>query len=245
MRGIRINIIFFFSVISALTLFGQNENKINLFSENTTFQGLGISPYLDMITSPAVPARVQNGLMPDQRTPRMVDSYAQTVAISMLTIFYEYRTNLLEPSDNFALAVSVLPALGLSITRPVKSLNGIDGFGHVQLAFLGKLYLGQLATQRSSNDYGVNIGIGYELNKIGILNMGNHGSHEKIPNPIFFMPTVSLSLNTLRNRSPVEFNVKVGRGSVDYVDLDGFGFPIIPKKVTSAYSLRLAAIYFY
>jgi hypothetical protein len=235
-------IIIILTLLSSSVLFGQVESKPQLFSKGDVFHGIGVSSFVDLITSPAVPARVQNGVLPDQRSPRMVDSYAQTVATSMLTIFYEYRANIFEPSDNLAVGISALPAVGLSYSRPAEALNGIEGFGHLQLALLGKVYIGQSATKNKSNNYGINIGLGYEVNKIGLVSNRNYQSHEEVPNPIFLMPTLSLGLNTVRYGAPVELNVKVGRGPVNYVEYDRFGFPI-QRRATSSFSLRLAVIY--
>jgi hypothetical protein len=225
----------------SFNLSSQNEEK-KLLEKYPLFHSIGFSTFLDLMRSPIEPAIVQNGFLPDQETPRMVNSFAQSEAFSFGTLIYEVRANLKEISDNAAFGIGLTPAIGFSFVDPVAGLNGVSGLGHVQLAGMAKIIFGQMATRRSASDYGVTIGAGYELNKIGMISQSPKSEGEQIPNSLWLMPTVSIGINAYRYGAPVEFNIKIGRGSADYYDLDRLGTQI-PRQAGSAYSLRLAVFY--
>lgn len=219
----------------------QNE-EIKLFDKYSLFHSIGFSTLLDLMRTPVEAAKIHNGFLADEVTPRIKESYAQSEAFSFGTMIYDVRVNIKEISDNAAFGIGLTPAVGFSLVEPVAGLNGVSGLGHIQVAGMAKIIFGHMATRRSSGDYGVTIGAGYELNKIGMISQSPKNNLEDIPNSWWLMPTVSIGINAYRYGAPVEFNIKIGRGNADYYDLDRFG-DAISQQAGSAYSLRFAVFY--
>jgi hypothetical protein len=143
---------------------------------------------------------------------------------------------------NLALAVSAQIAAGFGSTYAASEYAAsAEGFGNFQIPVMLRLYYGASATHAAQDDFGVNIGAGYELNKIGVLNFGEDRNPDL--NRAWIMPTVALGVHFYRGSSPMEVNLKYGFGPIQNQKIDNFGNPIPGRRTTRANSIKLSFTY--
>ena len=150
---------------------------------------------------------------------------------------------------NLALAMSAQIAAGFGSTYAASEYAAsAEGFGNFQIPVMLRLYYGASATQAAQDDFGVNIGAGYELNKIGVLNFGENRNRDKNsdappPQQAWIMPAVALGVHFYRGSSPMEVNLKYGFGPIQNQKIDNFGNPIPGRRTTRANSIKLSFTY--
>jgi hypothetical protein len=205
------------------------------------------SYFVDFINSPLETGyRIFSDIASDdvttitRRDPIAVKSGYQ----SFLSIGIEPRLNLKEIKDNLAIAISAPVALGFGNAFPVNNARGSTGFGHVQVPILVKLYSGAGSTFDADDDFGISLGGGLELNKIGLFDFQNQGQgSEEVPNNAWVMPAVSLGVHFYRGYNPMEVNLKYGFGPIETQRIDGFGNVLFPEINSRASSVKLSLIY--
>ncbi|MDB4161895.1 hypothetical protein N9772_05985 [Bacteroidia bacterium] len=209
--------------------------------------GVGSTLYFDFITSPLSYTTIEFKDPPIRpggpNVIRLEPAAVQTSYNSFYSLSFEPRYNIFEPADNFAFAALSPITLGFGQSRPAdESVKGAFGFGHVQLDFLASIYYGYNATIRSEESFGVHFGIGYELNKIGLLNLNPELNQENV-NKAWIMPVTRVGVQFYRV-APVEVYIKYGFGPRENQLIDGNGNDLNEGKIVRrASSLKLAIVY--
>lgn len=213
--------------------------------QNRLFLGISSTFFIDFITGPLtegeiITKKVINNIPTDVSEP----TAEQTAYQSFYSIGITPRYNLKELSDKAAIALSAPLSIGFGNSGAANNdVNGAQGFGNFQLPLLLNLYYGAEATNRSVEDFGLNIGAGLELNKIGIFNFGTMGAEEP-NNKAWIMTSIQAGAQFYRGYSPVEVNLKYGFGQLQEQFIDQFGNRLLDgKKVTRASSLKLSITY--
>lgn len=227
-------------LISQSTAFTDYEERL--------FIGIGNSLFLDFISSPLTYTSIEFSDPP--LTPggpnviREEPAAVQTNYSSVYTVSFEPRYNLLEPTDNFAFAATAPISIGFGQSRPTdNSVQGAFGFGNWQLAMMASMYYGNSATKRAEEEFGFNLSAGYEVNKIGVINLDPEGNSREI-NKAWIMPTTRIGVQFYRGYTPVEVYVKYGFGPRQDQLIDGNGNNLnAGKSVKRASSLKLAIVY--
>lgn len=211
------------------------------------FLGTASTFYIDFVTSPLSTQEVRVGAQPDPNDPtQTIDVFAevpkQTQYISYFSFGLEPRYNFKEFGDDIAIAISAPVTIGFGQSFAANDdVIGNGGFGSLQLPILGKIYMGAASTYRSNQDFGINLGAGFEVNKIGIVNFGSF--EEANSNPAWIMPTVAGGIHFWRGNSPMEVNFKYGFGGRDTYRFDKFGSVLAAPRTTRASSIKLTFIY--
>jgi hypothetical protein len=209
--------------------------------------GIGSTLYLDFIASPLSYTTIEFQDPPIRpggpNVIRLEPAAVQTSYNSFYSLSFEPRYNILEPADNFSFAALAPLTLGFGQSGPTdESVKGAYGFGHVQLDLLATVYYGYNATIRSEESFGLHFGIGYELNKIGLLNLNPELNQEKLNKP-WIMPVTRVGAQFYRV-APVEVYVKYGFGPRENQLIDGNGSDLNEGKIVRrASSLKLAIVY--
>jgi len=205
------------------------------------FLGLSNSFYVDFINSPLT--TYQKEYAEPGGGVRYEDAAAQTGYTSFFTIGIEPRYNVLDISDNFVGAVSSGVNFGFGQTYNANDrAASASGFGNIQIPVLVRLYFGAGSTFDANDDFGVNIGAGYELNKIGLINFSSIEGDADL-NPAWVMPAVTGGVTFYRGTSPVEVNLKYGFGPIQNQLVDQFGNRLTQRVSTRANSIKLSLIY--
>lgn len=239
MRHLSVLILAFISV----TIFAQSNDIRDRF-----FLGTASSFYIDFATTPLSSTRLRVGAEPDPNDPtKTIDKFAdvptQSQYISYFSFGLEPRFNIKEFSDDLAFAVSAPLTIGFGQSFAAnESVNGIDGFGSVQLPVMAKLYLGTGSTYETNQEFGLNVGGGIELNKIGIINIGG-SLEESNARTSWVMPVVAGGVHFWRGASPMEVNLKYGFGKKESYNYDKYGQPLTIPRITRASSIKLTFIY--
>lgn len=227
-------------LISSTTTFTDYQNRL--------FLGIGNSLFLDFISSPLSYTSIQFSDPPlttgGPNVIREEPAAVHTSYNSFYTVSLEPRYNLLEPADNFAFAASAPLSFGFGQSAPTdNTVQGAFGFGNLQLAMMASMYYGCNATKRSEADFGFNLSAGFELNKIGLINLDPSGNTRDINKP-WIMPTTRVGVQFYRGYNPVEVYVKYGFGERQDQLIDGFGNNLnAGKSVKRSSSLKLAIVY--
>ncbi|MFT5055829.1 MAG: hypothetical protein ACI80H_000534 [Pseudoalteromonas distincta] len=204
------------------------------------YLGLSNSFYVDFITSPVGTFKIEYA--EPGGGVRYEDAAVQTSYLSYFTIAIEPRYNLVDFKENLALAMSAQLAVGFGSTYAASEYAAsAEGFGNIQIPLMLRLYYGASATHAAQDDFGVNIGAGYELNKIGLLNFRDDRNPDK--NRAWIMPAVALGVHFYRGSSPMEVNLKYGFGPIQNQKIDNFGNPILGRRTTRANSIKLSFTY--
>jgi len=212
------------------------------------FIGIGNSLYLDYINSPLTYTEVEFTDPPT--TPggpnviRKEPAAVHTKYLSVYTISLEPRYNLIEPANNLSLAAVAPLSIGLGQSGPTdNTVQGAIGFGNVQLAVLGSMFYGNSATRNAEENFGFNLGAGFEVNKIGLINLDQSQNSDNI-NKAWIMPTTRVGVQFYRGYAPVEVYIKYGFLPRQDQFIDGFGEDLLEGKlVKRAYSLKLSIVY--
>ena len=209
--------------------------------------GVGSTLYLDFITSPLRYSTIEFQDPPIRpggpNVIRLEPAAVQTSYNSFYSMSFEPRYNIFEPADNFSFAAIIPLALGFGQSGPAdESVIGALGFGHVQLDLLASVYYGHNATIRSEESFGVHCGIGYEVNKIGLLNLNPEFNRDNL-SKAWIMPVTRIGVQFYRV-APVEVYVKYGFGQRENQLIDGNGNDLNEGKIVRrASSLKLAIVY--
>src|SRR5690348_6433050 len=94
-------------ILTGFTLTGGAQNFKDRY-----FSSVGFSPCLDFVTAPA------QVICPAYRTDHLdtVCFLHQNTGVGIISIAYEGRYNILQPSDNFAVSIKGKPTLSLAIS---------------------------------------------------------------------------------------------------------------------------------
>lgn len=219
----------------------EYDTKSDFFDyKKRLYLGLNNSFYVDFITSPVGTFQIEYA--EPGGGVRYEDAAVQSRYLSYFTIGIEPRYNLVDFKKNLALAVSAQIAAGFGSTYAASEYAAsAEGFGNFQIPVMLRLYYGASATHAAQDDFGVNIGAGYELNKIGVLNFGEDRNPDL--NRAWIMPTVALGVHFYRGSSPMEVNLKYGFGPIQNQKIDNFGQPILGRRKTRANSIKLSFTY--
>ena len=215
--------------------------------ESRLFLGVGSTLYLDRITSPLTYTSIQFQDPPlspgGPNVIREEPAAVQTYYDSYYSLSFEPRYNIFEPADNIAFAALAPLTVGFGQSAPADlSVKGAFGVGHLQMDLLASVYYGYNATIRSEESFGVHFGIGYELNKIGLLNLDPELNQEDL-NKAWIMPVTRVGVQFYRF-APVEVYVKYGFGPRENQLVDGNGNNLNEGKIVRrASSLKLAIVY--
>jgi len=205
------------------------------------YLGLNNSFYVDFITSPLGTFKIENNNVGGGI--RYDDAAVQTSYLSYFTIAIEPRYNLIDIKENLALAVSAQIAAGFGSTYAASEYAAsAEGFGNFQIPVMLRLYYGASSTHAAKDDFGVNIGAGYELNKVGVLNFGAENRNPDL-NRAWIMPAVTAGVHFYRGSSPMEVNLKYGFGPIQNQKIDNFGNPLRGRHTTRANSIKLSFTY--
>lgn len=205
------------------------------------FVGLNNSFYVDFITSPLGVFQLEYA--EPGGGVRYEDAAVQTSYSSFFTIAVEPRYNLVDIQENLALAVSAQLAAGFGSTYAAsENAANAEGFGHFQIPVLLRLYYGASSTRGANDDFGINVGAGYELNKVGVINFGG-GQNNPDLNRAWVMPAVTAGVHFYRGSSPMEVNLKYGFGPMQNQTVDNFGNPLRGRFTTRANSIKLSFTY--
>ena len=226
----------------------EYDTKSDFFDyKKRLYLGLNNSFYVDFITSPVGTFQIEYA--EPGGGVRYEDAAVQSRYLSYFTIGIEPRYNLVDFKKNLALAMSAQIAAGFGSTYAASEYAAsAEGFGNFQIPVMLRLYYGASATQAAQDDFGVNIGAGYELNKIGVLNFGENRNRDKNsdappPQQAWIMPAVALGVHFYRGSSPMEVNLKYGFGPIQNQEIDNFGNPIPGRRTTRANSIKLSFTY--
>ena len=226
----------------------EYDTKSDFFDyKKKLYLGLNNSFYVDFITSPVGTFQIEYA--EPGGGVRYEDAAVQSRYLSYFTIGIEPRYNLVDFKKNLALAMSAQIAAGFGSTYAASEYAAsAEGFGNFQIPVMLRLYYGASATQAAQDDFGVNIGAGYELNKIGVLNFRENRNRDKnsdVPPPqqAWIMPAVALGVHFYRGSSPMEVNLKYGFGPIQNQEIDNFGNPIPGRRTTRANSIKLSFTY--
>ncbi len=228
-----------------------------LISEFTSFKdykrrlflGFGNTLFLDFITSPLTYTNIQYFDPPinpgGPNVPRYEKAAVQTSYSSIYTLSLEPRYNLIEPLVDLSFAAVAPLSIGLGQTGPTDEyvVQGGFGFGNIQFALLAAMYYGCNSTKNADRDFGINLAAGYEVNKIGVINVSSE-PNTGVFNQIWGMPTARVGVQFYRGYTPVEIYIKYGFGRVQDQFIDGNGNNLIAGKLAKrATSLKLAIVY--
>jgi hypothetical protein len=218
----------------------EYDTKSDFFDyKKRLYLGLNNSFYVDFITSPVGTFQIEYA--EPGGGVRYEDAAVQSRYLSYFTIGIEPRYNLVDFKKNLALAMSAQIAAGFGSTYAASEYAAsAEGFGNFQIPVMLRLYYGASATHAAQDDFGVNIGAGYELNKIGVLNFGEDRNPDL--NRAWIMPAVALGVHFYRGSSPMEVNLKYGFGPIQNQKIDNFGNEI-PGHTTRANSIKLSFTY--
>lgn len=228
------------SLITSTTPFTDYKSRL--------FIGIGNSLFLDYISSPLTYTSIEYSDPP--LTPggpnviREEPAAVHTSYNSIYSVSFEPRYNLLEPADNFAFAANSAVSLGFGPSGPTdNTVQGAVGFANLQLAMMASVYYGNNATKRADENFGLNLSAGFEVNKIGLINLDPSLSNRDINRP-WIMPTTRVGVQFYRGYTPVEVYVKYGFGPRQDQLRDGFGNNLgAGKSIRRASSLKLAIVY--
>ena len=107
---------------------------------------------------------------------------------------------------------------------------------------MARLYFGAGSTFFELDDFGINVGAGYEFNKLGVFNFSSEPQASGI-NKAWLMPAITGGVSFVRGISPVEVNLKYGFGPIQDQLIDGEGNRLTSKRTTRATSLKLSLVY--
>lgn len=125
------------------------------------FSSLGFSPCLDFVYAPA------QVICPAYRIDHSdtVCFLHQNTGVGIISIMYEGRYNIIQPSDNFAVSIKGKPTLSLAISN--------SGMGAFYLPIGAGVEIGDGATYQTTSSIGFTLTAGYSLNVLPLLKSGD------------------------------------------------------------------------
>lgn len=214
------------------------------------FMALSTSTYTDLIVTPLKFYYGATGNTDQQGNPTFAEIPYQTQQLNIVSIGMEPRLNLKEFDDNSSISISAPVSFGIgnSFSAAGEDLivRGINGFGSIQVPLLFKLNLGNGSTYTTEKDYGFSAGAGFELNKVGLINLTELSRKY---NKAFVLPCLSAGFTFMRGDTPMEINFKYAFGKVRTQEYDpqggilkdNNGIPYI--RNTRGQSLKLSFVY--
>ncbi len=151
---------FTLALLALITFVSVNDVKS---ASDRIFHAFGTAIYTDFAASPVVKYNYVTEIYNSNTgfyEPTTVSAYAQNNGFSVLTLIYEFRYNLHEISDNFAISLNATPALG------VLALTSGEGFGTLNFPLMVGLEFGAGSTYNSSANAGGFFHAGIEFNKM-------------------------------------------------------------------------------
>lgn len=138
--------------------------------------------------------------------------YRSASSVSVYTIIYNARLNVLEPSDNLAVSASVAPALGVNFSE--------IGIGSINVPLTVNLDFGAGATYHTTHNAGGTFGLGVEYNKIGLIPTGDVAADDYQTS--WVQPVVIAGVRYWNRKNNLrEINFKFGMGDArDYREYD-------------------------
>jgi hypothetical protein len=174
----RLATLFFLSL--AVFSFGQEKEHKRLF------QSIGLSaPFVDWMKSPVqfitYPIEVQSPISTISATHPEYSADSRLYGLSLATFSYGFRYNILELSENKAIGISAIPAIGLSFFRIYsnaggiynKNQNPIGGYGNFTIPILLEYEFGAGATADANLRHGGMIGIGLDYTLLPLSKSSN------------------------------------------------------------------------
>jgi len=212
------------------------------------FLAFTASTYTDLIISPLKYHYAPTGNTNQSGNPTSANIPFQSIQYNIISLGIEPRYNLKEFDDNTALTVASPISFGIGTTGPVDDIKvqGVRGFGSIQIPIIMKLFLGNGSTYRTQKDFGFNIGGGLEFNKIGLINLSGETNQFNSP---FVMPCITTGVVLMRGDTPMEINFKYGFSQFKTQDtngqgdllLDNFGVPT--ERKVRGQTLKLSFVY--
>lgn len=224
--------------------------KVQKEFKDRFYLGLVSSYYIDFATTPLTTigevyiGEIVDPNDPSKTIPNYGDIPSQTTYNSFFSMGIEPRYNIKDFNENLAFAVSAPLTIGFGQSFPANTtVSGAYGFGSLQIPIMAKIYLGTASTYESNEDFGLSAGLGFEFNKIGLINPGASEEEQNALKP-WVMPTASAAVHFWRGNSPMEVNVKYGFGSLQSYQTDQFGQPLVTgERTTRANSIKLTLVY--
>jgi len=254
MKTIAVIILLFFTQL----VYGQLEEEDVIREKEKTpkqefkdkfYLGLVSSYYIDFVTAPLTFDRLRVGAEPDPNDPtKYIDKYEnvpfQTTYNSFFSMGVEPRYNIKDFNKNLAFGIAAPITIGFGQAfASNENVFGASGFGSIQVPILAKIYLGTASTYASDEDFGLSAGVGFEINKIGIIAPGA-SELEQDAMRAWVMPSASAAVHFWRGTSPMEVNVKYGFGPISEYRTDKYGQVLSQgPRSTRASSIKLTFVY--
>lgn len=151
------------SVVCAITTISLCGNLNAQSFKDKSILTLGWSVYTDFIRTPVQEFTTEdiNGVE--------YNFYHQDQGYGIISISMNYRYNLIEAGDEFAIGLNAQPLVGLSV------FSNSEGLGHLNLPLFASLDFGAGSTYNSTANIGGFIGAGFEYYNAPFLGSGIEG----------------------------------------------------------------------
>ncbi|MCB9261837.1 MAG: hypothetical protein H6607_05625 [Flavobacteriales bacterium] len=239
-----------------LSLFGLMPAMAQKDIKDRFFFSLQSSIYTDLIWGPLYLENAPTGntiIVDGQEVPQYANVPFQNFMYNIYSFGVESRYNLKEIDENTALAIAIPMTFGLGSTQPANSSVSYTkgGAGSFQMPIMLRYYAGSASTYKCEKEYGVSLGVGYEFNKMGLINFESVAKTdvERKVNSGFWIPVFSLGVHFWRRSSPMEVNLKYGQTDGQKYYTDRYGNQILNSNGQYSYgfgrakSIRLSFVY--
>jgi hypothetical protein len=242
-----------FLLLLVPTISAQDEEETTVENPKSSwsdkfFLAFTASTYTDLIISPLQYHYALTGNTDQAGNPTTANIPFQSLQYNIISLGIEPRYNLKEFDDNTAITLAAPVSFGIGTTGPVDNIKvqGVSGFGSLQIPLIMKLFIGNGSTYRTQKDFGFNIGGGFEFNKIGLINLSGETNKNNSP---FIMPCITTGIVLMRGDTPMEINFKYGFSKFKTQDtngqgdllLDSFGVPT--TRTVRGQTLKLSFVY--
>ncbi len=215
------------------------------FINRTSHFYFPVSFFSDITTSPMEMHHAPTGEVDSEGNEVYDNLPFQHLQWNLVTVGLGYRFNLKEINENLAFAIRGDVNLGLGGNSEVYGNDSTQIYFSIQAPILFQYYFGNTATFQSNKTRGFTVGLGVEINKLGL------GADESIypNNQSFIQPCGSLGFTYVKenkrgNQVSREFNIKGGMGPVTRTNVDGQGQPLTDKSQQTArsFSIKLSVL---
>ena len=136
----------------------------------------------------------------------------QASSLAFMTIIYRMRYNLVEPTNEFAVAGSVSPAFGISVVTS----NSQEGFGSFSLPLAVSAEFGAGSTYNSTSNIGGFVAVGPELMLLPMFGANDHSTNEPALKKTYIQTSIEVGIRYWnKNNRLREFAFKYGMGQND------------------------------
>ena len=252
MKHILIVAILFFTSTSSI-MAQDDEEPVEEKPYRITLQdrfliSLTTSTFTDLLVSPIRFHQTSTGNTDAQGNPIYADVPFQSSQYNIVSFGVEPRFNIKEFGDNNALTIAAPVSFGVGVTQAAenRTVRGTEGFGSLQIPFILKICTGYGSTYRALKEFGVNVGAGFEINKIGLINTSGSSSNF---NKAFVLPCITAGILFMRGDSPMEVNFKYGFGRMLTQDVNDQGDPLLDnnsvpyQRTARGHTLKLTFVY--